>query len=280
MTKYHISEDGEVRECTAEEGNCPVQAPNEESYHSTNKEELKVKAQEVLEEEFGKFSSLSHNSYEDYYASLNGHPFIREHQAVARGEIPRDFHFPDSSSNNYLQSEKMYAKITKNFCEDMRAILPDDAVVLDPMAGRGFLTKGFNEAGIPTIGSDLYADDLNVWVGDPTLELNALPLLTEIEKLDAIEAVEKYGDKITHLALAWPPYGNEIDCRILKKLEEYPNVEIIYIGEPSGATGSEEFWEELAYREDWETVNLETRYRTAPYLKDIPFILRRVNSKE
>lgn len=122
-----------------------------------------------------------------------------------------------------------YARITKKVAKNFRKELPENSIILDPLAGRGYGVKALREAGIPVIGSDDGSWD---------------SMTPGIEKLDALESLEKYGEEITHLLIAWAPYESEIDFELLEMCrEKFPHIMIINIGESEGCTGGYKFSE-------------------------------------
>jgi hypothetical protein len=141
---------------------------------------------------------------------------------------------------HYLQSCGMYGKIMKETATDIAANV-GDGVVLDPMAGNGWAAKALREAGVKTIASDD----------------NSWKISKDVEKLDALESLKKYGNKISHLLISWAPYGSDIDVKLLREAREnFPHITIINVGEGiQGCTGSPEFWDEL------EEVHPEHRVR-------------------
>ena len=157
---------------------------------------------------------------------------------VLQGEVPESFpdHFRGPRPNflasmrvhGHLCEAGFYARITKETANDI-AMNVGDGIVLDPMAGKGFLTKALREANVKSI-----ATDDNSW---------SIP--SNVEELDILESVEKYGDKVTHIALSWVPYESDLDLKVLRIVrDKYPHITIINIGEYAGCTGSEEFWAE------------------------------------
>lgn len=64
MKKWHISEDGVVRECRAETSDrCPALGPDgEESPHFVDKDEGEVFKEEMMKTQYGAFSTLSKDS--------------------------------------------------------------------------------------------------------------------------------------------------------------------------------------------------------------------------
>lgn len=138
------------------------------------------------------------------------------------------------------QKAGYFAKITKTVASRIADYIGPDSVVLDPLAGLGYFTKALREQGIATIGTDLKVSYHSEKSSD------------EIEKLDAISSLMKYGDKITHVIISWAPPSNykydeiddsnSIDSQIIQYvIHNLPNVSIIHVGEGyGGCTGSDE----------------------------------------
>lgn len=134
----------------------------------------------------------------------------------------------------YLQNEFGYwATITDDFTRAIKDEFPEQNF-LELMAGNGYLSKGLRDIGVETFCTD----DLSWSEHDQTGNL----LVTEVEPLDAISALEKYGTEVDNVILAWSPDREEIDCQILEKIREM-DVNFLVIGERNGATDSKEFWE-------------------------------------
>lgn len=190
----------------------------------------------ILDNFTSKLESL-HNSVVSGYSEYDLKSAKDFLEKVLDGEIPESLpngvQYNDNQLPYYLHSSLCqggyYAKITKQTAEDIAKYV-GDGVVLDPMAGKGYLTKALREAGAKSI-----ATDDNSW-----------EISSAIEKMDALEAIEKYGDKITHVAIVWAPIDSDIDHKILMLCrEKFPHITIINIGEPrNGCTGSVEFWDD------------------------------------
>lgn len=152
------------------------------------------------------------------------------------GEIPETLPSTvlgkDSSSESFALRELVmksgvFANITQEFAKEVAETLGEKAVLLDPMAGRGFLVKAFREAGLSVIGSDN----------------GSWGLYDGIEELDAIEAMDKYKDVITHVVISWAPAGSRISTQIWEKAREL-GLTILHIGEGArGCTDDDEFHE-------------------------------------
>lgn len=156
-------------------------------------------------------------------------------------------HYAGQMLHHYLQKAGCYAKITKHFARGLRSMIPWDSVVLDPMTGNGLLVKALREAGITAFGTDN-----NSWHNTQSFD-----------PIDALDALKRYGDKITHLIISWSAPGSDIDFRLLEEVRKnYENIQIIVIGEVDGCTGSDKFWEAAKIWDDLEC------YETIEYLYD------------
>jgi len=134
----------------------------------------------------------------------------------------------------YLQTRFGYwATVTQDFVEQMVIDFPDQSF-LELMAGNGYISKGLRDLNVQSYCTD----DLSWSEYNQTGKLR----VTEIESLDAISALQKYGEKVDNVILAWSPDREDIDFRILKKIRMM-DVNFLVIGEKYGATNSKEFWD-------------------------------------
>ena len=141
------------------------------------------------------------------------------------------------------QEAGYYARVTRQFAETLSEAVGPDARVLDPMAGRGLLVKALQEQGVEVLGTDN----------------NSWGLSDSIEVMDVLKSIRAYGGWATHLVLAWPPYNDSVDVKILEEVRtNFPHLKVVYIGEVDGCTGSEEFWEVAQVSEFDSPVMYET----------------------
>lgn len=181
------------------------------------------------------------------------------YETVLKGQIPEEFPLSLTDNRDFsvytlasglhtrLNDEGYFARITKRTARDLATEIGNDTV-LDPMAGKGFGIKALREAGVRAIGSDDNSWDIS----------------NGIEKLDALDSLEKYGDSVDYLLISWAPWGSEIDYDLLVMVRElYPHITIINIGEYKGCTGSRRFWETA------ETVSTRSiHYRNVYNIRD------------
>lgn len=135
----------------------------------------------------------------------------------------------------FLQQEFGYwATITQDFVEQLVIDFPDQSF-LELMAGNGYLSKGLRDLGVKTYCTDNLSWSKHDQTGNQ--------LVTEVESLDAISALAKYGSQVDNVIIAWSPDREEIDLQILQKMRKM-DANFLLIGEVDGATDSKEFWNE------------------------------------
>ena len=116
---------------------------------------------------------------------------------------------------------------------------------LEVMAGTGSLSFALQQQGVDIIATDNFS-----WEGNSNWNDNE-NYWTEIEHIDAIEAVKKYGKDIDIIIMSWP-YMDDTAYRILKSMREVnSNCVMIYIGEGmGGCTADDEFFENIQEIDD------------------------------
>lgn len=104
----------------------------------------------------------------------------------------------------------------------------DGRKCLEVMAGRGILAKALRQKGIGCIATDDFS-----WSKKEGFEQWKNPV-TDVEKMDAVQAVETYGGLVDVLVMSWPRMDNTA-YQVIKRLHEVnPDVLIVYIGEGGG----------------------------------------------
>mgnify|MGYP003365069577 CR=1 FL=1 len=142
---------------------------------------------------------------------------------------------------SYLQTRFGYwATITQDFVAELKAAFPDQSF-LELMAGNGYLSKGLRDLDVETYCTD----DLSWSQYNQTGNLK----MTEVESLDALSALDKYGSQVDNVILAWSPDREDIDYKVLQKIRQM-DVNFLLIGEKNGATDSKEFWDDAQLIDD------------------------------
>ena len=144
-----------------------------------------------------------------------------------------------------------YVVVTKQLCRALAGYI-GEARVLEVMSGKGVLAKGLREEGVNIKPTDDYSWGMSqaAWIDD-------------IEKIDAIAAIQKYAKDMDFLIIGWPPMGNYIDEIIEATKRCNKNIKIIYIGEGAGGcTGDGNFWGNTIDAEDEEFSCVVQSYKT------------------
>ncbi len=111
--------------------------------------------------------------------------------------------------------------------------------VLEIMAGNGYISRGLRQH---NPHQQVIATDSKAWVTEN--ETGKHPVTT-IEKLDALAAIKKYGNQVKFVIMSWSPDKVEIDWQVLRLIRrQYPQLQLLVIGEKNGATNSPRFWQE------------------------------------
>jgi hypothetical protein len=116
---------------------------------------------------------------------------------------------------------------------------------LEVMSGTGSLSYGLKQYGVNIKATDNFS-----WGKEnPKAKFNNY--WTDIENIDAIEAVNKYGKDTDIIIMSWA-YMDDIAYRVLQAMREVnPNCVMIYIGEwEGGCTADDSFFESLIGIED------------------------------
>ena len=180
------------------------------------------------------------------------HPFSEEYLQAKTYGFQNEFHL-----KNAYNEAGMYTFVS------LRWIVPfakwiGERKVMEVMAGRGFLSKALREQGITVHASDNFSWPVRTWS----------ETVTDVIKMDALEAVEKHGKEYDILIMGWP-YMDDTAYRIIKRLYEVnPRALVVYIGEPSGGCTADElffehfdmivdekFIEAAMYYQSWEAIH-------------------------
>lgn len=164
-------------------------------------------------------------------------------EAIIKKEIVEDVSwnflnsFNASLFRNYAIQYMGFALITKKFVRDLSKYIGDNKC-LEIMSGQGCLSKSLRDEGIDIIATDNYSWDGRIDMSD---------LWTDIEKIDCLDAIRKYGKDVSYIICSWIPYENPIGYEALKLMNEVnSNCRMIVIGEGyGGCTADDLFFENL-----------------------------------
>jgi hypothetical protein len=108
---------------------------------------------------------------------------------------------------------------------------------LEVMAGRGHLSYVLKEKGIDVITTD----NMSWHNGELYKNTWGRESWTDIEHMDAISAVKKYGKNIDVVIMSWPPYEDNTAYKLIKEMYDInPNAIIMYIGESGGGCNADD----------------------------------------
>ncbi|MDR0287532.1 MAG: hypothetical protein LBI03_07515 [Clostridiales bacterium] len=137
---------------------------------------------------------------------------------------------------------------------------------LEVMAGSGVWSKALQDCGVSVIATDNPSWYVDLWQRSPW---------TEIEQIDCIEAIEKYGKNMNFVLCSWPPMNKMCYYILLKMRKINPDLKMIYIGENGGATGCEEFFNEVQQIEDSTFEKAVSKYTQIHFsIHDYPFLFK------
>ncbi|AIM63436.1 hypothetical protein [Weissella ceti] len=113
------------------------------------------------------------------------------------------------------------------------------ASVLEIMAGQGYLSAGLRAL---NPARELVATDDQSWEKQPGDHI--MPV-TDVLNMDALDALNKYGQASDVILMSWAPDTDDIDMQVLNWVRvNAPKAKLLVIGEKHGATNSREFWQE------------------------------------
>ena len=96
-----------------------------------------------------------------------------------------------------------------------------------------------------------------------------------VEVLDAVKAVEKYGNNIDVLIMSWPPYTDVIAAKVLRKMREVnPSCIMLYVGEDEGGcTANDEFFSVFEEIEEEGFSEVKRKYQKWSWVHDRPALI-------
>ncbi|MCT0021590.1 SAM-dependent methyltransferase [Weissella cibaria] len=140
----------------------------------------------------------------------------------------------------------MYAYVSNEFIQDLSAYT-NGLPVLEIMAGHGYISAGLRAV---SPAQTIIATDNEDWrtQPDPT---TAKPV-TDVENLDAIAALDSYGENVATVIMSWAPDTTDADWQVLQYIRDNRyrfDFDLLVIGEKDGATDSDVFWQEATLHE-------------------------------
>lgn len=155
-----------------------------------------------------------------------------------------------------------FSVVTKRNCIELKKIIKNNKV-LEVMCGVGAYTATLRECGIDVVATD----DMSWIDGDDKkyTDWKKYMWIQDIEKLDAINAVKKYGRSVGFILMSWPPQYDDIAYNVLLTMRKInPKCKMIYVGEwMGGCTANNTFFENAIdiSGEYYNTSNFKTTFR-------------------
>ena len=170
------------------------------------------------------------------------------------------------SFRDYLESEYgMWAYVSAPFAKDLAKYIGNDSA-LEIMAGNGYISKGLSDLGVK-----VYPTDSLEWVKENQTGKHQL---IDVEKLDALTAIDKYQDQVKYVIMSWSPDKQTIDVDVLNAIRKADNdLELIVIGEKNGATDSKEFWQQAHFIKPDVAKQLNQHHQPFDLIKDQTYLV-------
>lgn len=140
----------------------------------------------------------------------------------------------------------MYAYVSNRFIQDLSAYT-NGLPVLEIMAGHGYISAGLRAV---APAQTIIATDNEDWRTQPD-PITAKPV-TDVENLDAIAALDTYGENVATVIMSWAPDTTDADWQVLQYIRDNRyrfDFNLLVIGEKDGATDSDVFWQEATLHE-------------------------------
>lgn len=170
------------------------------------------------------------------------------------------------SYRDYLEKQYgMWAYISGPFIKSLAAYI-GNSPVLEVMAGNGYISKGLRDLGLT-----VYPTDSLEWV---TENQTGKHQVTQIEKLDAVSAINKYQSKVKFVIMSWAPDKGTADVAVLEAIRKADNdLKLIVIGEKNGATNSKAFWQKAHIIEPEAAKKLNAHHQPFDLIKDQVYLV-------
>ena len=279
MKKYHISKDGQVRECRAKTVETCRAVSAEFPDHFTEKFKARESVKKHYAEQELLLKTLSKNvTAEDANLKENRQKLIPINSGKTAEEANKEFNeifeivspAPGIRYYSIPMLNKLYNEVATGKIPDFvpQAYGYDDYDLMTMQVETelknkygyyGLMSKKTAESLVENL--DLKEKTVLDFMAGRGYGVNALrdagvgviatddqswnsTKSSHIENLDAIEALDKYGAESDYAFMSWSPYDNELDLKILQHMKDkHPHLKLIVLGEEFGCTNSEKFWE-------------------------------------
>ena len=131
-----------------------------------------------------------------------------------------------------------YSLVSYDWVRKLKETIIKDSKCLEIMAGSGLLSKALKD-----VGCDIIATDNKSWVDFNRIMFSPWfrDPFTDVEELDCIDAIEKYGKDVDFVIVSWAYMDDTCYRALLKMREVNPDCLMIYIGEYGDCCADENF---------------------------------------
>ena len=133
-----------------------------------------------------------------------------------------------------------YSLVSYDWIRILKEKIIKDGKCLEIMAGSGMLSKALKDVGV-----DIITTDDKSWLTEDYTYLSFedwfMRPFTEVEKLDCVDAIQKYGKDVDYVLVSWPYMNNACYKALVTMRIVNPNCTMIYIGELGDACADEDF---------------------------------------
>lgn len=139
---------------------------------------------------------------------------------------------------------------------------------LEIMAGSGAFTHALSQCGVDVIATDdkSWSDPRSKWFASPW---------TEVEQLDCLQAISKYGADRQIIICSWPYMDDSAYHALLEMRKVNPGAVLLYIGEwECGATASQNFFDAALPVNDPEFDQAVVNFKQTWGMHDLPILIK------
>ena len=139
---------------------------------------------------------------------------------------------------------------------------------LEIMCGSGALSKGLQNCGVKILATDNYRWEENrfCWYENAW---------TQIEQLDGVSAIRKYGKSVDLVVCSWPYVDDDCYKSLLTMRKVNPRAMMIYIGEERGRnTANDNFFDAIRIVDDSGFQEAIKAFRSSYQLHDKPMLVQ------
>ena len=158
-------------------------------------------------------------------------------------DIPSELFIKDEyrSLHDYAVSHMGYSTVTVRNCRILSEMI-QYRNVLEIMCGLGSYTYMLRRFGVSAIATDDHS-----WIDDDPkfVHWKQNPWIDDIERIDAVSAIKKYGKQVDFVLMSWPPMNEDFAAQALETMRIVnKECRMIYVGEgKGGVTANNRFFD-------------------------------------